>query len=123
MKCSVMLVCAMMTVMGMSASAGEKAGGAGGEQVKAEDGKGKHPELTEAQREERTNKLLERIKAKDEAKYKELMDLKEKDPKAFKMKLREVAKELGLGKEEKGPAEGKGHGGKGKAKGNGDAGK
>jgi hypothetical protein len=55
--------------------------------------KPKHAQMTKEQREEMIAKKLEAIKAKDEAKYKELVELKEKDPKAFAAKMREMAKE------------------------------
>lgn len=70
--------------------------------------KPKHAEMTKEQREAMMNKRLEAIKAKDEALYKELIALKEKDPEAFKAKMRELAKQE--------HAKNKGHG-KGKAKG------
>lgn len=72
-----------------------------------EKGKAKHAEMTPAQREEMMNKRLEAIKAKDEALYKELVDLKEKDPAAFKAKMRELGKQQGKAH---GKAKGKGKG-------------
>jgi len=89
MKYPILLVCAMMTAMSMSALAqGAAAGAAGTEKTE----KAKHPKMTEAQREAAINKKLEEIKAKDEAQYKELIALKEKDPEAFKAKMHELFK-------------------------------
>lgn len=106
MKSSLMLVCAMVAAMGMSALAEEQANAnAAGGQAQAQEAK-KHGQMTAAQREERINKRLEAIKAKDEALYKELIALREKDPEAFKAKMRELGK-----------AQGQAHGeGKGKVK-------
>ena len=92
MKSPIMLVCAMMVAMGMSVLAEEQAAVAGDAKVQVQAGKAKKAKLTEAQREEMMNKRLERIKAKDETLYKELIALKEKDPAAFKAKMRELAK-------------------------------
>ena len=94
MKSPIMLVCAMLTAMSMSVLAAEQAAagakGGGNDQVQA--GRGKHAKLTDEQRAEMVNKRLEQIKAKDEALYKELVALKEKDPEAFKAKMRELGK-------------------------------
>jgi len=87
-----MLVCAMVVAMGISVMAEEQAVTAGGENAKVQAEKGKHAKLIKADAEEMMNKRLERIKAKDEALYKELIALKEKDPKAFKAKMHELAK-------------------------------
>ena len=89
MKSPIMLVCAMVAAMGLTAMAEEKAAGAAGDKAQVQAGK-KHGEMTEAQREEMINKHLEQIKAKDEALYKELIALKEKDPEAFKAKMKEL---------------------------------
>lgn len=97
----ILLAMAMMSALTMGTIAAEQGAGA----VKE---KPKHAEMTQEQREARMNKRLEAIKAKDEALYKELIALKEKDPEAFRAKMRE------LGRQEH--AKNKGHG-KGKAKG------
>ncbi|HPB10333.1 MAG TPA: hypothetical protein PLT74_03660 [Kiritimatiellia bacterium] len=82
-------------------------------------GKGKGAKLTPEQREAMVTKRLEQIKAKDEALYKELVELKEKDPKAFRDKMREQGRGQGKGKG-KGNAEGQQPGkGKGRGKGKG----
>jgi hypothetical protein len=108
MKNPIMLVCAMVAAMGMSVMAEEKAAGAG-EKAGVQGEKGQHKQMTEAQREEMINKRLEQIKAKDEAQYKELIALKEKDPEAFKAKMKELrAKDHAQGQGEgKGPKHGK----------------
>jgi len=100
----VMLAFAVMAALATGAMAAENAAGA-----EAGKGKAKHGEMTKEQREEMINKRLEAIKAKDEAKYKELVELREKDPEAFKAKMREMAKEEHA------------KGGKGKGKGKGAA--
>jgi len=92
MKSPIMLVCAMMMAMGASVWAEEKAQTAVAEGAEKAQVQIKHGPKTEAQREAMMNKRLERIKAKDEALYKELVALKEKDPAAFKAKMRELAK-------------------------------
>ena len=97
----IMLAMAVMSALTMGTLAAEEGAAA----VKE---KPKHAQMTKEQREAMMNKRLEAIKAKDEALYKELVALKEKDPEAFKAKMRE------LGKQEH--AKNKGHG-KGKAKG------
>lgn len=94
----IMLAFAVMSALAMGTMAAEE--GAAGK----EKGKAKHAEMTPAQREEMMNKRLESIKAKDEALYKELVALKEKDPDAFKAKMRE------LGKQAHGKGKGKGKG-------------
>lgn len=99
---TILLAMAVMSALTMGTLAAEDVGA-----VKE---KPKHAEMTKEQREAMMNKRLEAIKAKDEALYKELIALKEKDPEAFKAKMRE------LGRQEH--AKNKGHGkGKGKAKG------
>lgn len=107
MKSPIMLVCAMLAAMSMSVLAAEQpaAGAKGGENAQVQAGKGKHAKLTDEQRAEMVNKRLEQIKAKDEALYKELVALKEKDPEAFKVKMHELAKEQGKAQ---GEAKGKG---------------
>ncbi len=100
----IMLAMAVMSALTMGTLAAEEGAGA----VKE---KPKHAEMTKEQREAMMNKRLEAIKAKDEALYKELIALKEKDPEAFKVKMRELAKE-----EHAKAGKGKGKG-KGKAKG------
>lgn len=92
MKSPIMLACALVAAMGLTVMAEEKApvAGAGAEKAQVQGEKGKHGEMTEAQREARTTKFLESIKAKDEAQYKELVALKEKDPEAFKAKMKEL---------------------------------
>lgn len=102
----VMLAFAVMAALVTGALANDNAA-AGAEAGK---GKAKHAQMTKEQREEMITKRLEKIKATDEAKYKELVELKEKDPKAFATKMRELAKE----EHAKGGGKGKG---KGKAKG------
>jgi hypothetical protein len=93
MKSPIMLVCAMVAAMGMSVCAETQtnAAAAGGDAKAQAAAKGKHGQMTEAQREAKMQKRLEQIKAKDEALYKELVALKEKDPAAFKAKMRELA--------------------------------
>ena len=95
----IMMALAVMSALTMGAVAADQAAG-------AEKGKAKHAEMTPAQREEMINKRLEQIKAKDEALYKELIALKEKDPEAFKAKMREMGKKEHA-KGPKKPAEGK----------------
>jgi len=90
MKYPIMLVCVMMTAMSMSALAQGAAAGAAGGAATTE--KAKHPKMTEEQRAAMIDKKLQEIKAKDEAQYKELIALKEKDPEAFKAKMRELFK-------------------------------
>lgn len=97
----IMLAMAVMSALTMGTLAAEEGAAA----VKE---KPKHAQMTKEQREAMMNKRLEAIKAKDEALYKELIALKEKDPEAFKAKMRE------LGKQEHAKNKGKG---KGKAKG------
>ncbi len=87
MKSSMLLVCAMMAAVNVSVWAAEE-----GAKAPAEAGKGKHAQMTPEQREAMITKRLEGIKAKDEAQYKELVALKEKDPKAFNEKMRELGK-------------------------------
>jgi hypothetical protein len=65
--------------------------------------KPKHAQMTPEQREAMITKRLETIKAKDEALYKELIALKEKDPEAFKAKMKELSKQ----DHQKGPGKGK----------------
>ena len=106
MKSPIMLVCAMVAAMGMTVCAETQANAeAGAAKTQAQAGKGKHGEMTEAQREAKMQKRLEQIKAKDEALYKELIALKEKDPAAFKAKMHElnVADAKAKGAKEKGP--------------------
>lgn len=101
---TILLAMAVMSALTMGTLAAEEGAAA----VKE---KPKHAQMTKEQREAMMNKRLEAIKAKDEALYKELIALKEKDPEAFKAKMREIAKQQGQ-------AHGKGQGhGKGKAKG------
>jgi hypothetical protein len=108
MKSPILLVCAMVAAMGMTVMAEEKAAGAAGDKAQVQGEKGKHGEMTEAQREARMTKQLEQIKAKDEAQYKELIALKEKDPEAFKAKMKELrAKDHPQGK---GEGQGRQHG-------------
>ena len=88
MKSPMMLVCALLATMSLSVWAADE----GGAKAPAEAGKGKHAQMTPEQREAMVTKRLEGIKAKDEAQYKELVALKEKDPKAFNQKMRELGK-------------------------------
>ena len=118
MKNPIMLVCAMVAAVCLSTLAEEPAkAAAAGEQAQVQAGKGekgKHKQLTEAEREAMMTKRLEKIKEKDEALYKELVALKEKDPEAFKLKMRELGKaqaEAGKGagkREHKGKGAGRG---------------
>lgn len=94
---SMMLALAVMSALATGVMAAEQAEGG----VKE---KPKHAEMTKEQREAMMNKRLESIKAKDEALYKELIALKEKDPEAFKAKMREI------GKQEHAKGKGKGKG-------------
>jgi len=70
-------------------------------QPAAQPAKKEHKQMTPEQREAMINKRLEVIKAKDEAQYKELVALKEKDPKAFAAKMRELGPKRGAGGEHK----------------------
>ncbi|MEI7902339.1 MAG: hypothetical protein WCK89_18970 [bacterium] len=103
MKSPIMLACVMVAAMGMTVMAEEAAPAAGAPVVKAE--KGKHAAMTPEQREAMIAKRLEAIKAKDEAKYNELVALKASDPEAFKTKMREMGRgEHGKGKKGEAPA-------------------
>lgn len=99
----IMLAMAVMSALTMGTLAAEQA--AGGVKEKP-----KHAEMTKEQKEAMMNKRLEAIKAKDEALYKELIALKEKDPEAFKAKMRE------LGKQEHAKAKAKGQAAAGEKK-------
>lgn len=105
MKHPIMLVCAMIAAMGVSAMAEENAAPAAAAKVEVKAERAKGAKMTEAQREAALEKRLAAIKAKDEALYKELIALKETNPAAFKAKM----KELGKG-ENKGKGEHKGKG-------------
>jgi len=88
----IMMAFAMMSALTMGVMAADEAAAG------AEKGKAKHAEMTPEKREEMMTKRLEQIKAKDEAQYKELIALKEKDPAAFKAKMKELGKQHGKGK-------------------------
>ncbi|MFA6633280.1 MAG: hypothetical protein WCU90_13345 [Kiritimatiellia bacterium] len=125
MKTPIMLACALVLAAGLNGSAQEKAATPATPAVPAavekdaNAGKGRGAKLTPEQREAMVTKRLEQIKAKDEALYKELVELKEKDPKAFRDKMREQGRGQGKGKG-KGNAEGQQPGqGKGRGKGKG----
>lgn len=90
MKHPIMLVCAMMAAMGMSAMAEENAAPAAAAKAEVKAEKAKGAKMTDAQREAMIEKRLAAIKAKDEALYKELVELKAKDPEAFKAKMKEL---------------------------------
>jgi len=90
MKHPIMLVCALVATVSLSTLAEDAAATAAAKPAATEKAKGsKH---TPAQREAAINKKLEQIKAKDEALYKELVALREKDPAAFNAKLHELNK-------------------------------
>jgi uncharacterized protein with von Willebrand factor type A (vWA) domain len=78
-----LIVFAMVAALatGAFAKEGKGKGAAGAEPAKKE--------MTAEQKAEHTTKALERIKTKDEALYKELVALKEKDPAAFEKKMME----------------------------------
>jgi len=95
-----LIVMVMVAALATGAMAKEKACAAGAEPAKKE--------MTADQKAAHTAKALERIKSKDEALYKELIALKEKDPAAFEAKMAELRKQ-----HREGAAKGKG---KGKAK-------
>ncbi len=126
MKTPIMLACALVLAASLNGRAQEKAATPATPAVPAapaavekdaNEGKGRGAKLTPEQREAMVTKRLEQIKAKDEALYKELVELKEKDPKAFRDKMREQGRGQGKGK---GNAEGQKPGkGKGRDKGKG----
>ncbi len=128
MKTPIMLACALVLATVLNGRTQEKAATPATPAVPAAPaavekdanaGKGKGAKLTPEQREAMVTKRLEQIKAKDEALYKELVELKEKDPKAFRDKMREQGRGQGKGKG-KGNAEGQQPGkGKGRGKGKG----
>jgi hypothetical protein len=85
MKYSLIVLAMIATLAtGAMAKEGKGKGAAGAEPAKKE--------MTAEQKAERTAKMLERIKSKDEALYKELVALKEKDPAAFEAKMAELHK-------------------------------
>lgn len=90
MKYPIMLVCALVATVSLSTLAEDAAATAVAKPAATEKVKG--AKLTPEQREAMTNKKLEQIKAKDEALYKELVALREKDPAAFNAKMRELRK-------------------------------
>lgn len=90
MKTPILLVCALAAVMGTSVLAEDAAATAN---TPAKTEKAKHAKLTAEQREAMMTKRLEAIKAKDEALYKELVALREKDPAAFRAKMQELNKQ------------------------------
>jgi len=92
MKYPMMLVCALVASMSLSVIAETATTGTATTTAKTEKA-AKHGQLTQAEKEARINKTLEQIKAKDEALYKELVALREKDPAAFNAKLREWRKQ------------------------------
>lgn len=128
MKTPIMLACALVLATVLNGRTQEKAATPATPAVPAAPaavekdanaGKGKGAKLTPEQREAMVTKRLEQIKAKDEALYKELVELKEKDPKAFRDKMSEQGRGQGKGKG-KGNAEGQQPGkGKGRGKGKG----
>lgn len=114
MKTSIMLACALVFVTGLCVRAQQQAAApaapaAVAKEAKADKGKG--AKLSPEQREALMTKRLEQIKAKDEALYKELVELKGKDPKAFRDKMREQGRAQGKGK-----GKGRGKGNKGQPK-------
>ena len=90
MKYPIMLVCALVATVSLSTLAEDAAATAAAKPAATERVKGS--KLTPAQREAAINKRLEQIKAKDEALYKELVALREKDPAAFNAKMHELHK-------------------------------
>jgi hypothetical protein len=90
-----LIVLAMAAALATGTMAKECTGAAGKEPAKTE--------MTAEQKAAHTAKALERIKTKDEALYKELVALKEKDPAAFEAKMAELHKkrhaEAGKGKD------------------------
>jgi len=97
MKRPILLVCAMITAMTLGGLAQENAPAAEAgkpDQIKRErPGRGPMtPEQRKAMMERRKammDKRLERIKEEDAALHKELVELREKDPKAFHARMRE----------------------------------
>ena len=79
MKCSLMAFAVMAT---LATSVMAQGPGAGQQRI--------NRELTPEQREQMENRMLERMKSTDEAQYKELKDLKEKDKAAFDKKMGEI---------------------------------
>jgi hypothetical protein len=79
-----LIVMAMVAALATGTMAKEGTGAAGTEPAKKE--------MTAEQKAEHQVKMLERIKSKDEALYKELVALKEKDPAAFEAKMTELRK-------------------------------
>jgi hypothetical protein len=79
-----LIVMVMIAALATGAMAKDKKEAAGAEPAKKE--------MTAEQKAAHTTKMLERIKTKDEALYKELVALKEKDPAAFETKMTELRK-------------------------------
>jgi hypothetical protein len=77
-----LIVMVMIAALATGAMAKEQKATGGAEPAKKE--------MTAEQKAEHTAKALERIKTKDEALYKELVALKEKDPAAFEKKMGEL---------------------------------
>ncbi|MEI6646333.1 MAG: hypothetical protein WCP12_09865 [bacterium] len=77
-----LIVLAMIAALATGTMAKDGAGAAGAAPAKKE--------MTADQKAAHTAKMLENIKAKDEALYKELIALKEKDPAAFEAKMAEL---------------------------------
>lgn len=115
MKSPILLACALMTAITLGGMAKENA--ADGEGGKAKQVKRERPErgpMTPERKKAMMDKRMERIKEKDEALYKELSALREKDPEAFDNRMREMAKarikERQQQRKEQGVGEGKGRG-------------
>ena len=79
MKCSLMAFAVMAT---LATSVMAQGPGAGQQRI--------NRELTPEQREQMETRMLESIKSTDEAQYKELTELKEKDKAAFDKKMGEI---------------------------------
>ena len=79
MKCSLM---AFTVMAALATSVMAQGPGAGQQRIRGE--------MTPEQREQMENRMLERMKDTDEAQYKELKDLKEKDKAAFDKKMGEI---------------------------------
>ncbi len=112
MKSPILLACALMTAITLGGMAKENA--SADEAGKAKQVKRERPErgpMTPEMKKAMTDKRMARIKEKDEALYKELSELREKDPEAFDKRMREMAKaraqERQQQRKEKGIGEGK----------------
>ncbi|GEM_PF-3539902 len=102
MKSPILLACALITAMTLSGVAQEQvpAVEAGKpKQVRRE--RANRGPLTEEKRKAMMDKRLERIKEKDEVLHKELVELREKDPEAFRTRMREMTRARGQANRQK----------------------